>query len=246
MTEEITQSIATFSDCSLSNTPVANPVDGLSSLLLVKFLCATLYRMDQHTRLELALSVWKTDVLPLHQCWVLHPVLHGFGCALDRNPQLIFSNQSTGISNMSRRAPALTWVTLFFIRKEAICRAAGKQMKKLRLVVGIGFEPIRYGRELSRAPAPIVYRVERNPASFSFLGFSRWPSDCSFSWFSWFCLRCLRLLELLQPELPEKIISVNLQTFDISLSLTVFFFQHYLCHAPFLAAGEFAGIDLCR
>lgn len=245
MTEEITQSIATFSDCSLSNTPVANPVDGLSSLLLVKFLCATLYRMDQHTRLELALSVWKTDVLPLHQCWVLHPVLHGFGCALDRNPQLIFSNQSTGISNMFQRAPALTWVTLFFIRKEAICRAAGKQMKKLRLVVGIGFEPIRYGRELSRAPAPIVYRVERNPASFSFLGFSRWPSDCSFSWFSWFCLRCLRLLELLQPELPEKIISVNLQTFDISLSLTVFFFQHYLCHAPLLAAGEFAGIDLC-
>lgn len=119
-------------------------------------------------------------------------------------------------------------------------------MKKLRLVVGIGFEPIRYGRELSRAPAPIVYRVERNPASFSFLGFSRWPSDCSLSWFSWFCLRCLRLLELLQPELPEKIISVNLQTFDISLSLTVFFFQHYLCHAPLLAAGEFAGIDLCR
>lgn len=102
----------------------------LSSLLLVKFLCATLYRMDQHTRLELALSVWKTDVLPLHQCWVLHPVLHGFGCALDRNPQLIFSNQSTGISEMFRRAPALTWVTLFFIRKEAICRAAGKQMKK--------------------------------------------------------------------------------------------------------------------
>lgn len=116
-------------------------------------------------------------------------------------------------------------------------------MKKLRLVVGIGFEPIRYGRELSRAPAPIVYRVERNPESFSFLGFYRWPSDCSFSWF---CLRCLRLLELLQPELPEKIISVNLQTFDISLSLTVFFFQHYLCHAPLLAAGEFAGIYLCR
>lgn len=173
MTEEIIQSIATFSGCSLSNTPVADPVDGLSSLLLVKFLCATLYRMDQHTRLELALSVWKTDVLPLHQCWALHPVLHGFGRALDRNPQLIFPDQSTGISEIFRRAPALTWVTLFFIRKEAICRAAGKQMKKLRLVVGIGFEPIRYGREPSRAPAPIVYRVERNPASFSFLGFSR-------------------------------------------------------------------------
>lgn len=159
MTEEMIQSIATFSECNFSGTPVANPVDGLSSLLLVKFLCATLYRMDQHTRLELALSVWKTDVLPLHQCWVLHPVLHGFGCALDRNPQLIFSNQSTGISNMSRRAPVLTWVTLFFIRKEAICRAAGKQKKKLRLVVEIGFEPIRQGCEPSRAPAPTVCRV---------------------------------------------------------------------------------------
>ena len=131
MTEEMIQSIATFSECNFSGTPVANPVDGLASLLLVKFLCATLYRMDQHTRLELALSVWKTDVLPLHQCWVLHPVLHGYGCALDRNPQLIFSNQSTGISEMFRRAPALTWVTLFFIRKEAICRAAEKS-KKLR------------------------------------------------------------------------------------------------------------------
>lgn len=159
MTEEIIQSIATFSECNFSGTPVADPVDGLSSLLFVKFLCATLYRMDQHTRLELALSVWKTDVLPLHQCWALHPVLHGCGCALDRNPQLIFSGQSTEISNMSRRAPALTWVTLFFIRKEAICRAAGKQMKKLRLVTGNGFEPMRYGREPSRAPAPIVCRV---------------------------------------------------------------------------------------
>lgn len=102
MTEAITHSIATFSECNFSGTPVADPADGLSSLLLVKFLCATLYRMDQHTRLELALSVWKTDVLPLHQCWALHPVLHGFGRALDRNPQLIFPDQSTGISEMFR------------------------------------------------------------------------------------------------------------------------------------------------
>ena len=81
MTEEMIQSIATFSECNFSGTPVANPVDGL--------------------------------------------------------------DQSTGISEIFRRAPALTWVTLFFIRKEAICRAAGKQKKKLRLVVEIGFEPIR-------------------------------------------------------------------------------------------------------
>lgn len=105
----------------------------------------------------------------------------------------------------------------------------------------------RYGRVVSH-PAhllPPCAGFEWNPESPSFLGFFRWPSDCSFPWFSWFCLRCLRLLELLQPELSEKIISVNLQTFNISLRLTVFFFQHYLCHAPLLAAGEFAGIDLC-
>lgn len=68
MTEEIIQSIVTFSECSLSNTPIADPVDSLSSLLLVKFLCATLYRMDQHTGIEPAFSDWKSDVLPLHQC----------------------------------------------------------------------------------------------------------------------------------------------------------------------------------
>lgn len=41
-------------------------------------------RMEQHTRVELASSVWKTDVLPLHQCCGMLPVLHGCGSILDR------------------------------------------------------------------------------------------------------------------------------------------------------------------
>ena len=173
MTEEIIQSIATFSGCSLSNTPVADSVDGLSSLLLVKFLCATLYRMDQHTRLELALSVWKTDVLPLHQCWVLHPILHGCGCALGRNPQLIFPDQSAGISKMSRRAPALTWVTLFFTERRPY--AVPQENKRKNCGWWWESDLNRYGRVVSH-PAnllPSCTGFEWNPVVSTFLGFSR-------------------------------------------------------------------------
>ena len=82
---------------------------------------------------------------------------------------------------------------------------------------------------------------ERNPDGFNFLGFSRWPTGCLFSWF---CLRYLRLWNLLQPEASEKIVSRCLQPVDISTRLTLLFFLHDFGHSSVLAACQFAGIDL--
>lgn len=158
MTEKITQSIATFSDCSLSNTPVANLVDGLSSLLLVKFLCATLYRMDQHTRLELALSVWKTDVLPLHQCCGMLPVLHGCGSVLDRNPEPGFPTRSAKVSKTFGERLRLHGRTLF-LRKKRYTMLLHAMPK--RTAWGWDSELDRSDGVIKpqSAPAPIVYRA---------------------------------------------------------------------------------------
>lgn len=97
--------------------------------------------MEQHTRVELASSVWKTDVLPLHQCCGMLPVLHGCGSVLDRNPEPGFPARSTG---GFRRAPALTWADAF-LKREEIHYAAARYAQTRSMGMGFGIEPKRWG-----------------------------------------------------------------------------------------------------
>lgn len=73
--------------------------------------------MEQHTRVELASSVWKTDVLPLHQCCGMLPVLHGCGSVLDRNPEPGFPTRSAKVSKTFGERLRLHGRTLFLRKK---------------------------------------------------------------------------------------------------------------------------------
>lgn len=115
-------------------------------------------RMEQHTRVELASSVWKTDVLPLHQCCGMLPVLHGCGSVLDRNPEPGFPTRSAKASKTFGERLRLHGRTLFLRKKRytMLLRAMPK-----RTAWGWDSELDRSDGVIKpqSAPAPIVYRA---------------------------------------------------------------------------------------